>query len=44
MEGLHNNPTGCGVSGTYAPGPDEEIDVSRMSRTREEGYFGGEIS
>jgi len=22
--GLHNKPTGCGASGAYAPGPDEE--------------------
>jgi len=23
-QGLHNNPIGCGASGAYAPGPDDE--------------------
>ena len=27
-QGLHNKPTGCGASGAYAPGPDEEEEES----------------
>jgi hypothetical protein len=23
-QGLHNEPTGCGATGAYAPGPDDE--------------------
>jgi len=26
----HNKPIGCGASGAYAPGPDEEEEVSRL--------------
>jgi hypothetical protein len=25
--GSHNQPIGCGASGAYAPGPDEEEDI-----------------
>jgi hypothetical protein len=26
-QGLHNKPIGCGASGAYAPGPDDEEEA-----------------
>jgi hypothetical protein len=27
-QGSHNKPTGCGASGAYAPGPDDDEEIS----------------
>ena len=29
-QGSHNKPIGCGASGAYAPGPDDEDEVSQQ--------------